>query len=94
MYSIIKNEVLRMLSRNSRCPCGSGKRYKRCCMEKMIFSDGLLDELNKKLRNKIRHSQMWSEMVATVGETEAEKLLRQFTVIDAGSPVPEGNVVL
>jgi hypothetical protein len=63
-------------------------------MEKMIFSDGLLDELNKKFRNKIRHSHMWDEMVATVGETEAEKLLHQFTAIDAGSPVPEGNVVL
>lgn len=23
-----------MVSRNSRCPCGSGKRFKRCCMTK------------------------------------------------------------
>jgi len=23
------------LSRNSRCPCGSGKRYKRCCGKDM-----------------------------------------------------------
>jgi uncharacterized protein YecA (UPF0149 family) len=23
-----------IISRNSRCPCGSGKRFKRCCMTK------------------------------------------------------------
>lgn len=22
------------VTRNSRCPCGSGKRFKKCCMEK------------------------------------------------------------
>lgn len=22
------------ITRNSRCPCGSGKRFKRCCMTK------------------------------------------------------------
>jgi len=28
------NEELRKVSRNSFCPCGSGKKFKKCCIEK------------------------------------------------------------
>lgn len=24
------------IGRNEPCPCGSGKKYKKCCMEKLI----------------------------------------------------------
>ena len=26
---------IHVVSKNSRCPCGSGKRFKKCCMEKI-----------------------------------------------------------
>ena len=29
-----KPHVGRAARRNDRCPCGSGKKYKRCCMRK------------------------------------------------------------
>ena len=29
--SFNKNEVTSDISRNALCPCGSGKKYKRCC---------------------------------------------------------------
>lgn len=35
-----------MLKRNDLCHCGSGKKYKNCCMEK--DKSGRVDELNKK----------------------------------------------
>lgn len=27
-------EVFRRINRNEGCPCGSGKKYKRCCLQK------------------------------------------------------------
>lgn len=32
--SMIQKAGVPWLTRNSRCPCGSGRRFKRCCMEK------------------------------------------------------------
>lgn len=29
------------ISRNAPCPCGSGKKYKKCCMEKDLAAEGL-----------------------------------------------------
>ena len=84
-----------MLSRNSRCPCDSGKRYKRCCMgKKEVSEDWFLDGLNRSFRNKIKNGDMWNKMVAVMGEDEAKKALEQMAIIDSGSQVPEGNVVL
>ncbi|MDX5608590.1 SEC-C metal-binding domain-containing protein [Clostridioides difficile] len=28
-----------MLGRNELCPCGSGKKYKKCCLNKAIVSE-------------------------------------------------------
>lgn len=30
IYDIIEHTGKKFLTRNSRCPCGSGKRYKKC----------------------------------------------------------------
>ena len=30
------------ISRNDQCPCGSGKKYKNCCLPKSIKEDGLI----------------------------------------------------
>jgi hypothetical protein len=29
------------IGRNDRCPCGSGEKYKRCCLGKEVRRDGL-----------------------------------------------------
>ncbi len=34
LYGIIENETISKVnapSKNRKCPCGSGKKYKRCC---------------------------------------------------------------
>jgi uncharacterized protein YecA (UPF0149 family) len=30
-------ELLEKLGRNDLCPCGSGRRFKRCCLKKERF---------------------------------------------------------
>jgi len=30
-----KDEFPKEIGRNDPCPCGSGKKYKKCCMEKV-----------------------------------------------------------
>jgi hypothetical protein len=30
-----KKEFPKEIGRNDPCPCGSGKKYKKCCMDKM-----------------------------------------------------------
>lgn len=44
------------LSRNAPCPCGSGKKYKQCCMEKQAEEDSLwrrLHETDQQLTNAL-----------------------------------------
>ena len=31
---IRRNSVRKKIGRNAPCPCGSGKKYKKCCMNK------------------------------------------------------------
>ena len=32
--SSVKSDRMVKIGRNDPCPCGSGKKYKRCCMKK------------------------------------------------------------
>jgi len=41
--------------RNSPCPCGSGKKYKKCCLELKDKSD-LIDRLNELKIEKNKNS--------------------------------------
>lgn len=42
MFNFIKRFIVRVFKdrfdcgRNRRCPCGSGKKYKKCCLNKKI----------------------------------------------------------
>jgi len=36
-------ELLEKLGRNDPCPCGSGKRYKRCCLASGRYDGALRD---------------------------------------------------
>ena len=40
----IKNQIVKGYSRNSKCPCGSGKRFKRCCMK--LVQDKMKEKVN------------------------------------------------
>ena len=50
--------------RNDPCPCGSGKKYKKCCLDKEFDKTGSEDSLRKKLipeilefaQKKLKHS--------------------------------------
>jgi hypothetical protein len=33
-------ELIEKLGRNDPCPCGSSKKYKKCCLEAAAFKDG------------------------------------------------------
>lgn len=33
-FSLVRNERQERVGRNESCPCGSGKKYKKCCMDK------------------------------------------------------------
>ena len=39
--------------RNDPCPCGSGKKYKKCCLDKDFEKTGSDDSLMKKLITEI-----------------------------------------
>jgi hypothetical protein len=58
-----------MPSRNDRCPCGSGRKFKRCCLERLEFvarelraRDELVDDVVAWLR--VEHEQTVSEALA------------------------------
>lgn len=33
---------MKKIGRNSKCPCGSGKKYKHCCMKKMSVDEVII----------------------------------------------------
>ena len=33
------------IGRNDKCPCGSGKKYKKCCIDKKSFEEELIEKL-------------------------------------------------
>ena len=37
------------IGRNEQCPCGSGKKYKNCCLKKERYSKNLPDDALKQL---------------------------------------------
>lgn len=40
--------MIEKLGRNDRCPCGSGKKYKKCCERNVVFMDTYIEtELNQ-----------------------------------------------
>ncbi len=79
-----------MTRRNEPCTCGSGKKYKKCCMStelnplKMSFpvagqklSANQIQEMTADFQQNIKESPMWEEMVREFGIEEAERLLKE-----------------
>lgn len=66
-----------MTGRNDPCPCGSGRKYKKCCDKGGVVSIGLL--LAEELRNVQQSMLMYTEEVSGVrmGQ-EYRQLLQQY----------------
>lgn len=52
------NTVIREynIGRNDKCPCGSGKKYKNCCLQSGKYED--MYELTNREMNQLRESVM------------------------------------
>ena len=59
------------LSRNAPCPCGSGKRYKVCCLRKGI-------EFTEDDAGTVRQSVPMSDDVAEVVRAQRQKFIDRF----------------
>jgi len=59
------------LSRNAPCPCGSGKKYKVCCLKKGI-------EYAEDAGGTIRQSVPMTDEVAEVFRVQREKFVERF----------------
>ncbi|MFC3803678.1 SEC-C metal-binding domain-containing protein [Cohnella sp. GCM10012308] len=60
----MKGESWRMLGRNDACPCGSGKKYKKCCIPKYdkpipAAPPPSLRSLEKVLAHKLNQKNRW-----------------------------------
>ena len=74
---------LTLLGRNELCPCGSGKKYKKCCLNK----DVVVDRASRKVRTAQRQ---YSELYTKIYEysrqdkfkEEYEKAKEMFYIID------------
>jgi tetratricopeptide (TPR) repeat protein len=51
------------VGRNSPCPCGSGKKFKRCCIDKnkVTKSDNVISSVEPKVGSSIKFGQ-WSDV--------------------------------
>ena len=72
-----------MLGRNELCPCGSGKKYKRCCLNK----DVVIDRAGRKVETA---QKQYSELYTKIYEysrqdkfkEEYEKAKEMFYIIN------------
>lgn len=75
-----------MIGRNDPCPCGSGKKYKKCCVNKEIVSqdhlvDDELDQVIQQHADKILHSTAHIDEINTL-KLEWKERLEAFTEVD------------
>src|SRR5215470_10383852 len=69
------------LSRNAPCPCGSGKKYKFCCLKKGI-------EYTEDNAGTVRQSVPMTDDVAEVVRVQRQKFIERF----GREPVPDDLV--
>ncbi len=53
----MKNKQAAKISRNAPCPCGSGKKYKRCCLGEKKAVDTIDSDYAKKYRIKLKNPE-------------------------------------
>lgn len=70
--------------RNDPCPCGSGKKYKQCCMQKQVATT---QAGNPSLELQIQHAIRQAWMLQSAGRnTEAEAICKQIFSIRPNHP--------
>ena len=60
------------VSRNDPCPCGSGKKYKKCCLRKASHPYLIPDDKEKE----------WAEAFACMGEEKWDEAIAHFKLIE------------
>lgn len=55
------------IGRNDLCPCGSGEKYKNCCITKGDIFLRRLAKKQAKVENKIKRKQDWQDRGGLLG---------------------------
>lgn len=65
-----------MIGRNELCPCGSGKKYKKCCLQKnqsieftrnkILYAKGLYENMENKIYEYARSSSFYGDRVKVI----------------------------
>ena len=72
--------AIQKLSRNAPCFCGSGKKYKKCCLDKGLRNDFEDDERKAyPFLDKVKNLYPSSEM--TLVQSEEEGMIKMSEVI-------------
>jgi hypothetical protein len=80
-----RNENNEKLGRNDRCPCGSGKKYKKCCLghpDGVMMHDYLAMFSKQKLDIRWKQKAELISMVLAGRQEEAVNTLKQMTGAD------------
>lgn len=80
------------INRNDPCPCGSGKKYKNCCMNqsKESTTPNALEKLKQRMKQKVHVIQ--SGFVDFTEKTFEQAIRRGFK--EERPPEPETNELL
>lgn len=73
--------MIPLQSKNSRCLCGSGKKYKRCCQSSHDSDIPPLAErqrFNSLFQESMRSSENWDDMVEEFGEEKIDEVLNRI----------------
>jgi hypothetical protein len=58
-----KCDIMEKVGRNDPCPCGSGKKYKKCCLDKkeLIDNSSMLENDNKSFEETLEEAYFFAE---------------------------------
>ena len=70
-----KDETAKMkIGRNQPCPCGSGRKYKQCCLNKTVFSPTLQHRALNELQSGFEHIQDTAKKIS--------QIMKEYVAID------------
>jgi hypothetical protein len=101
---LISHRVYTMkTSRNDPCPCGSGKKYKACCMPRdqaraharSVIGEETFDEVEGTMTQFMREAKVWSADIAPAMGSVRENPDAALTlvIVCAGEFVPHADVI-
>ena len=82
------------IGRNDSCPCGSGKKYKKCCIGK---SESEIKEATfRKLYKDARHNAEFKECLHPDKENCSDRIIKAHTITKSKflSRISENGIVL